>query len=324
MNDLLLTDENVLYLIYLGIGLGVMVAFSALLTYVGRGETAGEARSRRMQMIHEGRSIEERLALLKPAATGRGMARMPILGTLPIQLRRAGLSVAPPVFLALCLCLAVLTFAVLVLRVQPFLAAGVALLIGFGVPLVALRIRGQAQTRALTAQLPDALDLMARGLRIGHPLSASINAVAQQMADPIGSEFGLVFDQVNYGDDLPEAFQDFAERVDIEDVYYLSSSIGIQHGTGSDLAKVIEILSKVVRSRAMLRRKIHAISAEGRLTAGFLSVMPVLMFTFTSITAPTYFGGVMDDPLFMPMAVTVVFLTVLNAVVMNRLVNFHV
>jgi tight adherence protein B len=220
--------------------------------------------------------------------------------------------------------LSLVVFAVLAMRMQPVFAAALAIPPGVGIPLVALNIRIRRKRDAMIAQLPDALELMARGLRVGHPLNTSIGAVAQEMSDPIGSEFGLIFDQINYGDDLTDAFQEFAERVDIEDVHYLSSSIGIQHGTGSDLARVIEVLSKVIRSRIMMRRKISAISAEGRLTAIFLSCVPVLMFVFTSISSPNYYGGVMDDPLFVPMAATVILLTVLNALVMHKLVNFHV
>ncbi len=322
--DAILTDQTLPFLIYLGVGAGVLIAFTALRELLRRAESPGEARSRRMRMIQDGRSLEERLALLKPEAARTGFAALPVVGRLPTELRRAGLSIHPGAFLALSLALSLVTFAVLALRVSLVPAAAVGLALGFGIPFVALRIRIRTLTKTLVSQLPDALDLMSRGLRVGYPLNASIGSVAQQMPDPIGSEFGLIFDQVNYGDDLPEAFQDFADRVDIEDVHYLSSSIGIQHGTGSDLARVIDILARVVRSRIMMRRKIRAISAEGRLTAGFLSIVPVMMFTFTSITSPDYYGGVMNDPLFMPMAAAVTLLTLLNALVMHRLVNFHV
>ncbi len=324
MDTSFLTEETLLYLICLGVGVGVLVSLSALRNVLSRRETATEVTSRRMRMIQDGRSIEERLALLRPTARAGSLAWLPLFGGLPLKLRRARVSMAPARFAGLCLVATVLVFAVLALRFPVWMAIAAALVAGIGLPLAALRIRISAQRKTLIAQLPDALDLLARGLRVGHPLNASIGAVAQQMPDPVGSEFGLVFDQVNYGENLPDAFQDFAERVDIEDVHYLSSSIGIQHGTGSDLARMIDVLSKVIRNRIMLRRKVHAISAEGRLTAVFLSVVPVMMFGFTTLTAPEYFGGVMDDPLFIPMAVTVVFLTVLNAVVMNRLVNFHV
>ena len=144
------------------------------------------------------------------------------------------------------------------------------------------------------------------------------------MADPIATEFGIVFDQVNYGEDLPDAFQEFAERVDLEDVNYLSASIGIQHGTGGDLANVIEVLSRVIRDRIAMRRKIRAISSEGRMSSWFLSALPFIIFGMTSVMSPDYYAGVADDPLFQPMAISIVFLTVMNVLVLKKLVEFRV
>ena len=203
-------------------------------------------------------------------------------------------------------------------------AATVSVLLGILLPVAVLQMRIDRKTKALIAQLPDALELMARGLRVGHPLNTSIASVAQEMPDPIGSEFGIIFDQINYGDDLPEAFQDFAERMDVEDLHYLSASIGIQHGTGSDLAHVVELLAKVVRSRIMLRKKVKAISAEGRISAIILSCLPLVMFGVTSVMSPNYYAGVYDDPAFVPMATAIVVMTIANALILRKLVNFHV
>lgn len=320
-----LGERGMMYLIYCGIAVGVLLAFTALASLLRRGENIGEVRSRRLRMIREGRSIEERLALLKPRSKTEANGPRSFIDRLTVMLRRAGLTLWPGAFLALCLGLTTACLLALLLTPVPIAAACLAALAsGFGLPLAVLNFRVRRQTSALIGQLPDALELMARGLKVGHPLNVSIGAVAQEMPDPIGSEFGIIYDQVTYGDDLPDAFTDFAERVDIEDVNYLSASIGIQHGTGSDLSRVIEVLAKVVRSRIMMRRKVRAISSEGRASASFLSALPVLMFVFTSISSPTYYSGVYDDPLFVPMATAIVMLTVLNALILRRLVNFHV
>lgn len=320
-----LTEQNIMLLVYCGIALGVLLAFTALSSFLNSRETTGEVRSRRLRMIREGRSIEERLSLLKPPSSEEATGQPAFMRRLAVLLRRSGLTLTPGAFLGICALLSVAMVGALMLTPVPLVLAAIAALVaGFAIPVIALRIRVDRQTRALIAQLPDALELMARGLRVGHPLNTSIGAVAQEMADPIGSEFGIIYDQVNYGDDLPEAFRDFAERVELEDVYYLSASIGIQHGTGSDLSRVVELLAKVIRGRIMMRRKIRAISSEGRASAWFLSVIPILMFVFTSISSPTYYGGVYDEPLFIPMASAVVILTVLNAIILRRLVNFHV
>jgi tight adherence protein B len=247
------------------------------------------------------------------------------MGKLTQMLRRADLTIPATGFLSACVVLALVIFTGLL--ITPLLvpvSAAVALALGVLLPIAVLQVRIDRKTKALIAQLPDALELMARGLKVGHPLNTSIASVAQEMPDPIGSEFGVIFDQINYGDDLPEAFQDFAERMDIEDLHYLSASIGIQHGTGSDLAHVVELLASVVRSRIMLRKKVSAISAEGRISAIILSSLPVVMFGVTSVLSPNYYAGVYDDPAFVPMATLIVVMTVANALILRKLVNFHV
>lgn len=320
-----ISDQTLVFLIYCGVAVGVLVAFTSIVTLVSRRETTGEVRSRRLRLIREGRSLEERLALLKPPSIDEVGGRLPFLARLTVMLRRADLSVPAAGFLGICGVLALAAFAGLLLTPLPVPAsAALALALGLLVPQALLQGRIDRKSKALMAQLPDALELMARGLRIGHPLNTSIASVAQEMPDPIGSEFGIIFDQINYGDDLPEAFQDFAERIDVEDLHYLSASIGIQHGTGSDLAHVVELLAKVVRSRIMLRRRVHAISAEGRISAFMLSSLPVVMFAATSVLSPNYYAGVYDDPAFPFVASAIVLLTVANALILRKLVNFHV
>jgi tight adherence protein B len=320
-----ISDQTLIFLIYCGVAVGVLIAFSSLVTLINRRETTGEVRSRRLRMIREGRTLEERLALLKPPSAEETGGRISVLGRLTQMLRRADLTVPATGFLSGCAVLAMVIFTGLLMTplLVP-LSAAVALSLGVLVPVAVLQYRIDKKTKALIAQLPDALELMARGLRVGHPLNTSIASVAQEMPDPIGSEFGIIFDQINYGDDLPEAFQDFSERMDIEDLHYLSASIGIQHGTGSDLAHVVELLAKVVRSRIMLRRKVTAISAEGRISAIILSCLPVVMFGATSVLSPNYYSGVYDDPAFVPVATLIVVLTVANALILRKLVNFHV
>jgi tight adherence protein B len=320
-----ISEQTLVFVIYCGVALGVLIAFTSLVALASRRETTGEVRSRRLRMIREGRSLEERLALLKPPSAEDMDGRLPLMGKLTQMLRRADVTISPAGFLAACVVLALVIFTGLLLTPLTVpLSLAAALLLGLLIPFGVLQVRINRKTEALIAQLPDALELMARGLRVGHPLNTSISSVAQEMPDPIGSEFGIIFDQINYGDDLPEAFQDFAERFDIEDLYYLSASIGIQHGTGSDLAHVVELLARVVRSRIMMRKKVKAISAEGRLSAIILSSLPVVMFTANSVLSPNYYAGISDDPAFVPLAALIVALAVANALILRKLVNFHV
>lgn len=319
----LLANQNVVYVIFIVLALGVFLVFTGIAQLASRSESVNEARSRRMRMIARGAKTEELLAVLKPSAPNGFLTRLPLIGKFPRMLQQSGLSISLGAYLLLCVAIAVVATSVALrfMLLPESLAIGVT--VGLLVPFAIVHSARQKRQEALILQLPDALDLMSRGLRVGHPLSTSIDSVAKEMDDPIATEFGIIFDQVSYGDDLPDAVQEFAERIDLEDVHYLSVSVGIQHGTGGDLARVLHVLSRVVRNRIAMRRKIKAISAEGRMTAWFLSSLPFIIYFMTSMMTPSYYAGVSGDPLFRPMMFAVIGLTVLNFLILRRLVNFR-
>ena len=311
-------------LMYIGIFIGVLLVFEGLHQMLTRSETEKEARSRRMKMVASGLTAQERLGLLKPQETQWPLHRLPLVGRLPAQLRQAGMTVRPDLFLAACIALAAVTVVIASVFLGPLLAVVGGIALGAGGPLLLLKQVRKKRVDRIVSQLPDALDLMARGLKVGHPLNATLASVAEEMPDPIGTEFGILVDQISYGDDLSDATNDLADRIDQEDVRYLAAAISIQQGTGGDLSEVLNTLSRVIRDRIAMRRKVKAISAEGRMTAVFLSILPLIIFGITMITSPEYYGNVMDDPLFMPGAIIVTFLIVLNYLVMRRLVDLRI
>ena len=318
----LIPGVDMRWVFFTGIFIGVLLIWEAIRQYLSRGEDAEEVRSRRMKLIRAGASAEEVIELLKPAEASGPFRRIPVWGDLQNELKRAGLSTAPTVVTILTIGICVLAYLLLSLKLPVVLAAAPAVLVP---PIgVALGIRHVAQRRkeTLVRQLPDALELMSRGLKVGHPINATVASVAEDMPDPIGSEFGLIVDQVSFGQSLPEAFGEFAERVDLEDVHYLTTSVKIQHGTGGDLAEILGTLSRVIRDRMIMRQKIKSISSEARMSAMLLSAIPVFIFVFMRFSLPSYFGDVSDDPLYVPMLVMIVTFIVLNAVVLRKLVNF--
>ncbi|UMA65798.1 type II secretion system F family protein [Roseivivax marinus] len=323
MSDIVLA-EIATYAVYAAAFLGVFLTFSGLVQLLRRGETRAEARNRRMRLMEGGADTADILALLKPAEARTGLEALPGMTELPQALRQAGWRIGVRTFLALCAAAIVVVFAVAQTMIALPLALLAALILGGGAPVAVLVAARNARNAKLVAQLPDALDLLARGLRVGHPLNTSIGAVANEMPDPIGTEFGLIYDQVSFGDELTDAFTEFAERSGQEDVQYLAASINIQHGTGGDLARVISVLASVVRSRLSMRRRIKAISSEGRMSAFFLSGLPLFIFTTTMMSSPGYYGDVMDDPMFTPMMIIITTLVVLNALVLRKLVNFRI
>jgi tight adherence protein B len=270
-----------------------------------------------------GATTEQILQVLKPPARKTGFEAVPFFGSVPHALRQAGLTIRPEAFFGSILAGAVI-FAIAGSQViNPVIAVSLAVGLFLIVPPIVVRHLRNRRLDAFVHQLPDALERMARGLRVGHPLNTTLASVANEMSDPIGSEFGVVVDQVAYGDDLSDAMHELAERIDVEDMHYLAVSVGIQHGTGGDLAAILDTLSRVIRDLATMRLKSKAISAESRLSAIFLSCIPIFIFFFMSVTTPSYYNGVRDDPLFVPMLVTIAAFVVVNAVLLRKLVRFR-
>lgn len=318
--DWLVTNFNAQLILYIGVVVGALLAFEGLRQLFSTRTRREEARSRRLQMISKGATTEEILAILKPEERQSFASRLPLVGDLPRVLLQAGITMSSGAFLTTCFAGFVLATLVFAQLGNVILAAMAAFVLCMVLPIIAVRLQRTQRINELVRQLPDALDMMARGLKVGHPLQTSLASVANEMPDPIGTEFGLVVDQVSFGDELVDAFNEFADRLNQEDIHYLSTAIAIQHGTGGDLARVLTVLSRVIRERLTMRRKVKAVSAEGRLSAAILSVVPVIIFVGLNVMSPSYYGDIADEPLAKPLVVSVVGLVILNAFILRRLV----
>ncbi|MGL5012300.1 MAG: type II secretion system F family protein [Paracoccaceae bacterium] len=310
------------YLPYAGLFLGVLIAFEGLRKALSRREDLEAVRSQRIRQIHA--ESGGKMLLMHHLAPDSWKARIPVFGSLETNMRQAGMKMGVQPFIAVCAFSGGVAFIIW----SQILGFGVAilpaLLLGAGLPVVVVANFKRRRLERFTAQLPDALDLMMRGLRVGHPINTTLSNVVENMEDPISTEFKIMADQIAYGEDLVTAFMSLAQRVDQEDMYYLAASVGIQHGTGGNLASMLGTLSRVIRGRAMMRRRIKAISSEGRISAFILSGLPLLIFGFTSFTAPGYYSGVQDDPAFMPMAIAIVVFLVANFLVLRKLSTFRI
>lgn len=310
--------------VYLALFIGVLLVFDGVVQLFLKGREGEDAVNRRLRMLASGADPEDVLKLLRRHRQPSALARIPLLGGWPSLVIQAGVQVKPDrllVYLLLAAAGFLLTF--LLLGVSPALALPLALVACVGLPVMVLMHRRSRRAEAIARQLPDGIDLMVRSLRVGHPLNTAFQVIAREMPDPLGSELGAVADAITYGDDLTDAVLDFADRVAVEDARYLAVAINIQAGTGGNLARVLEALSQVIRNRFAMMRKIKALSAEGRITGVIVSAVPPIIFVALSLISPTYYGDVVDDPLYMPFLTAGIVLTVINAVVLRRLVRFH-
>jgi tight adherence protein B len=184
-------------------------------------------------------------------------------------------------------------FAVLVVvRGSVAEAALVSPIAGLVMPYLTLRVLRGRRRKKFGAQFPDAIDIIVRSLRAGHPVPIAVSMVAREMPDPIGSEFGIVSDEITYGADLETAMRNLFFRLGQEDLPLFVTAVAIQGSTGGNLGEILENLSAVIRQRFKMRRKIKALAAEGRASALILSALPIGMFLVVQVISPDFYGSV--------------------------------
>jgi tight adherence protein B len=172
-------------------------------------------------------------------------------------------------------------------------------------------------------QLPEALDIVVRGLRAGHPFRVAIGLVARELPDPIGTEFGILLDEITFGVDQQVAIDHLRARVGQEDLSFMSIAVNIQSQTGGNLAEILHSLARVLRSRTKMRLKVRALSSEGRLSGVFLSAMPFVLFLLVNLISPSYFGYLKGSPLVAPALVLGLSLLAIGNFMIYRMVNFR-
>jgi tight adherence protein B len=173
-----------------------------------------------------------------------------------------------------------------------------------------------------SAQLPDAVDVIVRGVRVGYPFSSAIALVAKEMPDPIGSEFGMTSDEIAFGLDVQSALENLHRRVGQEDLLFLIIAMSIQLQTGGKLSDLLGRLAQTLRLRATLRLKVRSLTAEGRLSGIFLSLTPFILTAVVHLLSPTYFVSVLDHPVIGLASALGLFMLFIGNVIMYRMVNF--
>ena len=203
-------------------------------------------------------------------------------------------------------------------------AALLAVVCGVILPLTIIRMKKGRRLKAFGSQLPDALDIIVRSLRAGHPISTALSMVADEMKDPVGTEFGIAIDEMTYGLDLREALDNMLGRTGHGDLQFMVAAVNIQAGVGGNLAEILGGLSRVIRDRHRMILKVKALSAEGRISALILSVLPFMVFGFIKLSRPEYFDAVKDDPLYWVFMGTSAAMAFSGILIMVKMVKFRI
>ena len=316
------------YIFYTALFIGVLLFIEGIYYLIqdSRGGTQATV-NRRLRMLARGESSAEILRKLRRQSEKISIQTIAqILPRFDQMITHAGLAIPVTRMLTIMGGLSLVVFVgLLVLKT---FAVGLALVIagavGVGLPILYLSWRKRKRLKRFGKQLPDALDLIVRSLRAGHPINSAMTMVATEMADPIGTEFGIVVDEMTYGLDLRAALHSLAKRVPQGDLQFMIVTIEIQQATGGDLSEVLAGLANVIRDRFRIFMKIQSVSAEGRFSARLVSALPFIVAGAVMTMNPNYFVDVSDDPLFVPYFVAAFVWMMIGNFIMWRMVNFRV
>jgi len=251
---------------------------------------------------------------------------IPLYSLLSERAQKAAIAFTPQQLLMIMAGLAALAFLGLTIGTDTSVSVRALMSIAMGVGAVFFWVSHKASKRMamIEEQLPDAVELMVRSLRVGHPFSNAISIVSKEIQDPLASEFGVIADEAAYGRDLGEALKDMAERLDMQDLRFLAVAVTIQQQSGGNLAEILAGLAKVIRARFRLFRRVKAITAEAKWSGKFLSGFPLAALVVINLGDPHYYDEVRDHPYFIPACFLVGIFLVLNLFVMRILTNIKV
>jgi tight adherence protein B len=283
--------------------------------------------NRRLEMLEKGNNREEVLEQLRKEMTQHIKSQqIPLYSLLANKAQKANIAFSPPQLIAVMGVLSGVAFFGLTFGTTASAPVRLAVAVAMGVGGVYMWINNKANKRLamLEEQLPDAVELMVRSLRVGHPFSSAVNIVAKEVPDPLGTEMGVISDEVAYGRDMGETLKEMADRIDMQDLRFLAVAVTIQQQAGGNLAEILAGLAKVIRARFKLFRRVKAITAEAKWSGMFLSGFPLVALVMINVVQPDYYDDVRETAVFIPACLIVAVFLVANIIVMRRLVDIKV
>ena len=315
-------------IIYGLIFVGVLVLVEGLyLVAFGKSISLNSRVNRRLDMLNKGGRREEVLDQLRKEMQQHMDAKsIPLYSLLAEKAQKAAIAFTPKQLIGVMAGLAVVAFMGLTIGTETEPPVRILLSIVIGVGAVYFWVSSKANKRLamIEEQLPDAVELMVRSLRVGHPFVSAIQIVSKEVKDPLASEFDVIADESAYGRDVGEALKDMAERLDMQDLRFLAVAVTIQQQSGGNLAEILAGLAKVIRARFRLFRRVKAITAEAKWSGKFLSAFPLVALVVINLSDPHYYDEVRDHAMFIPACFVVAILLGLNLLVMRALTDIKV
>jgi tight adherence protein B len=315
----------ILYLIYFSVFALAVVAVGGLGSSLASARSKSQKINQRMQLLDVNRDryaglVNVRLERGIPAGgfdqTFQGLQRLYVQSGLRIGWSRLAIYGAMA---------GVLVAAGLKLWLgSTLMAAGFGTATAILAPLLFVLRTRKKRIEEFARQLPDAIDVIVRSLRAGHPVPAAVALVATDMRDPIAGEFRIVTDEMTYGTSIDTALNNLAARTAVDDLGMLAMTVAIQRQTGGNLAEILDSLSQTIRDRFILRMRVRSLTAEGRFSAVFMTMFPIGLYLVIKAIAPDYFDALWAKPWANYFVGSCITLIVLGNLVMRRMVNFRI
>jgi tight adherence protein B len=239
-------------------------------------------------------------------------------------LERSGLSMTVGQLVLGCAFVAVLAFFLALQLTGVLLIALVVAPIASILPVLVVRWVANRRLAKFEEQFPEAIDLIARGLRAGHALTTALGMVAEEAPEPVRTEFRLLYDRQNFGMPLSDAFKNFAERVPLIDARFFATSVLTQRESGGNLGEVLDNLSALIRERFKLKRHVRAVSTHGRMTGWLLSMLPMAIGLILAAIAPGYIDIMFTDPLGRMIVGLALVMQAIGAFIMRRIIDIEI
>ncbi|MEO1680249.1 MAG: type II secretion system F family protein [Pseudomonadota bacterium] len=320
-----ISAEPIIYgLIFVAV---IIIVEGIYLTVFGKSISLSNRVNRRLDLIEKGAGREEVLEQLrKEMSQHMNSQGIPLYSILADKAQKANIAFSPPQLVLIMMVLSGFAYVGLTVGTEAGLAVRIVVALGMGIGGVYVWVNNKAKKRLgmIEEQLPDAVELMVRSLRVGHPFASAVNIVAKEVPDPLGSEFGVIADETAYGREISESLKAMAERIDMQDLRFLAVAVTIQQQAGGNLAEILHGLSQVIRARFKLFRRVRAITAEAKWSGMFLSVFPILALIGISVLQPDYYDDVKDTAFFIPACIGVGVFLVVNVIFMKMMVNIKV
>ncbi|KML43872.1 pilus assembly protein TadB [Burkholderia cepacia] len=266
------------------------------------GSAARRIESRIRAMSAGGNVQQERLSILKKRMLDdskpfdRLLLRVPRVHRLDLVIQQSGLDWTLPKLIMLSTALPACTWLALSFATLPQIAVLPVVLLVACMPMMYVMRRRGSRMRKLERQLPDICDMIARALRSGHSFTGTLGMVGDEFPDPMGGEFRITFDEVNYGVSLHDALMNLATRVPVQDLRYFVIAVLIQRETGGNLAELLDSIAALIRERFKLFDKVRVLSAEGRLSAWILGLLPFGTAAVMALLNREFLSVLWEDP----------------------------